>query len=184
MKEKSMQDYINELMGYKNRSIIPTVAEVSEQQEMPSSSVSENTTEEIFGREPNVLPLNGMGSVIVVVTGGNTALPLKNASVTIIDTNSGETISSHVTDESGKTEIIPLPAPLISESLSPNENGERVFALYDIKAEAENYITLTNRNVPVFDKTVSIQQMNLLWIPASGGTVNPQEENEGNPYTL
>lgn len=183
MKEKSMQDYINELMGYKNRSI-PIISEVSEQQEMPPSSVSENVTEEIPHREPIVLSYDGMGSVIAVVTGGNTAIPLKNASVTIIDTDTGEIISSHVTDESGKTEIIPLPAPLINESLSPNDNGDRVFALYDIKAEAENYITLTNRNVPVFDKTVSIQQMNLLWIPASGGTVNPQEENEGNPYTL
>ena len=183
MKEKSKQDYINELMGYRSRSV-PTVSEISEQQEMPPSSVNENTTEKITEREPVVLPLNGMGSVIAVVTGGNTALPLKNASVTIIDTNTGQTISSHITDESGKTEIIPLPAPLINESLSPNDNGDRVFALYDIKAEAENYITLTNRNVPVFDKTVSIQQMNLLWIPASGGTVNPQEENEGNPYTL
>ena len=160
MREKTFDEYLSEMMKmYKVSSAVPVVA------------------------ENEAAEYNGKGSIIVVVNGGNNAIPLKNATVTIMDTE-GNVINEMQTDESGKTAFIELPAPLLSETLTPNATGRRVFAYYDIMASKENYITDTKKNVPVFDSTVSIQEFNLVWIPASNGENTPTTENEGNPYTL
>ncbi len=160
MSEKTFDEYLSEMMKmYQSNKAVFAVAEEA------------------------VAEYNGNGSVIVVVNGGNNAVPLKNATVTIMDTT-GAVIKELQTDESGKTDFIELPAPILSESLEPSTTGKRVFAYYDISASKENYVTDTKKNVPVFDSTVSIQEFNLVWLPASNGENSPTTENEGNPYTL
>lgn len=179
MREKSIEEYMSEMMKMYNTSPKATsVPAVTEPVEVPDVSETPSVA------QPRVLPNDGLGSVIVVVTGGNSTIPLKGATVTIYDSQNGEVIERVLTDESGKTAFISLPAPLKSESLVPALQGEVVFAIYDIKAEAEGYITDTKLNVPIFDDTVSIQQFNLVWLPASSNNVLPTTEDEGNPYTL
>lgn len=160
MTEKTFDEYLSELNEmYKRKKEVPVISEA---------------------------PINytsGMGSVIVVVNGGNNAIPLKNAMVKIMDKN-GSVLFQTLTDESGKTDIIKLPAPALSESLTPSQNNTKVYALYDISAEKENYVMSTNENVPVFDSTVSIQEFNLVWLPASNGKNEATTENEGDPYNL
>ena len=121
--------------------------------------------------KPIVSNLNGealgKGGLIVVVNEAQSR-PLKNATVTVSNSATGEKIITETTDISGKTNIIELPAPLKSETLSPS--GEKiVYGLYDITASAENFIDFTLKEVPVFDSVVSIQTVNLLWKWAAGG---------------
>lgn len=159
MREKTFDDYLNEMLKmYENKKTIPAVSE----------NIVENT---------------GKGSIIVVVNGGNNAIPLKNAKVKIMNKN-GIVLYEILTDESGKTQKIELDAPKAVDSLSPSTNGIPVFAFYDISAEKENYATDIIKNVPVFDSTVSIQEFNLVWLPASNNQGTSTTENEGNPYTL
>lgn len=160
MREKTFDEYLEEMNKlYNIKKAVPTVAE-------------------------EIVPeYNGQGSVIVVVNGGNNAIPLKNAVVTIKDTY-GNIINEMKTDESGKTPLTTLPTPSLSETLTPDSNGRRVFAYYDITAAMENYVTDTKKNIPVFPSTVSIQEFNLVWLPASNGEGASSSEDEGNPYTL
>ena len=130
-----------------------------------------------------VVSNNGLGSLIVVVSGGNGFNPLINAVVTVYDNETGEIIERVNTDENGKTRLISLPTVSKRESLAPNGNGLRVFTVYDIEASSEDYITARRENVPIFDEEVSIQQFNLVWKYASDSQ-NPTTANEGNPYNL
>ena len=136
--------------------------------------------------KPVVSNLNGealgKGGLIVVVNEAQSR-PLKNATVTVSNSATGEKIITETTDISGKTNIIELPAPLKSETLSPS--GEKiVYGLYDITASAENFIDFTLKEVPVFDSVVSIQTVNLLWKWAAGGENAPKTQSEEQPYNL
>ncbi len=156
MKNKTVNEYIEELKSMHKRAV-PAVAQV--------------------------FASDGLGSLIVVVSGGNGYNPLSSAVVTVYDNETGEVIDRVNTDESGKTRLISLPTVRKIESLSPSLNGQRVFTVYDIEVSSEDYITARRENVPVFDEEVSIQQFNLVWKYASDSQ-NPTTANEGNPYNL
>ncbi len=155
MKLKSVSEYIEEMKSMYERAI-PVVAPV--------------------------ISNDGLGSVIAIVSYGNGFNPIENATVTVYDSASGEVIEQVKTDSSGKTRLISLPTVRKSESLTPN-NPDRAFAVYDIEASSENFITSRRNNIPVFDEEVSIQQFNLIWKFATENQ-SPTVENEGNPYNL
>ncbi|MBE6729976.1 MAG: hypothetical protein E7568_07090 [Ruminococcaceae bacterium] len=164
MTDKTFDEYLAEMLKmYKNNKSTATVnAEVT----VPIDAAD----------------YTGKGNIIVVVNGGNNAIPLENAKVTVLS-ESGEIIKEMLTDRSGKTGFIEVPTPKRSETLAP-QNARQVYAFYDVKAEAENYVTDTIKQVPVFDGIVSIQEFNLVWIPASSNGGESVTENEGNPFNL
>ena len=136
--------------------------------------------------KPIVSNLNGealgKGGLIVVVNEAQSR-PLKNAKVIVRDSATGEKLVEVTTDISGKTDVIELPAPLKSESLSPS--GERiVYGLYDINVSAENFIDYNLKDIPVFDSVVSIQTVNLLWKWAAGENFAFENQTEEQPYNL
>ncbi len=156
MQSRTVEEYINEMRKMSLRAK-PVVSEMNDE-------------------------ASGKGGLIVVVNEAQNR-PLKNATVVVRDSQTGEMIAQELTDISGKTKVIELSAPLKSESLSPS--GEKiVYGLYDITALAENFLDFTLKDVPVFDAVVSIQTVNLLWKWAAGGNDSSENVVEIKPYNL
>lgn len=116
------------------------------------------------------------GTVLFQVTGGQGAFPVAGATVVLTKPlNERQTLSITIlTDESGKTEPLSLPAP--SRELSQAPNGGVVFATYQAEISAPHYITEEILNLPVFDGITTIQPVNLN--PDIGGEANEVIEVE------
>ncbi|MBQ9092236.1 MAG: carboxypeptidase regulatory-like domain-containing protein [Anaerotignum sp.] len=101
------------------------------------------------------------GTLIFQVTGGQGAFPVAGATIVITKAlDDRHSVSATVTtDESGKTEQLSLPAPNRELSQSPN-NGV-VFATYQARISAPNYVTTEVRDIPVFDGITTIQPVSL-----------------------
>lgn len=162
MNEKTVEQYMEEM-----RALIS----------LRKGAVNAVTEYDENSAEP--LPLDGVGSLIVVVNSAEDR-PLKGANVTVSDKD-GKQLYNLVTDESGKTQAVQLAAPLKDNSLLPGTGI--VYGLYNIKASADNFATSVLYNIPIFDSVVSIQQMRLLWLYAADGISNT-EGTEAEPYVL
>ena len=101
------------------------------------------------------------GTLLFQVTGGQGAFPVEGATITITKALAdGVSLSLQaVTDESGKTVPLSLPAP--SRALSQAPNGGVVYAAYQAEVSAPNYVTTDIRDLPIFDGITTIQPVNL-----------------------
>lgn len=101
------------------------------------------------------------GTLIFQVTGGQGAFPVPNATILLTkQLNDQQSLSfTVVTDESGKTAPVSLPAP--SRELSQRPGNGIVFATYQAKITAPNYVTTEIRDLPVFDGITTIQPVSL-----------------------
>ena len=101
------------------------------------------------------------GTLLFQVTGGQGAFPVEGATITITKSLAdGVSLSLQaVTDESGKTVPLSLPAP--SSALSQAPNGGIVYAAYQAEISAPNYVTTDIRDLPIFDGITTIQPVNL-----------------------
>lgn len=105
----------------------------------------------------------GEGYLSVNVTSVRSLYPIKNAKVTVFTGQLENMVKlfEGYTDESGKTEIFPLPAPPVS--LAQNfENSLPVFAEYNILTEADGFIPAVNYSLAVFDRVTSLQNINMI----------------------
>ena len=101
------------------------------------------------------------GTLIFQVTGGQGAFPVPKASVHI-SKKLNDSLSFSITiltDESGKTIPISLPAP--DKKLSQSPNNGIVYAVYQAEVTAEGYIPTEIRDLPIFDGVTTIQPVNL-----------------------
>ena len=105
------------------------------------------------------------------------ALPVPNARVIVFKIIGGKphTFYDLVTDQSGQTEIVPLPAPLSQLSQTP-DSGIQPYSLYDADITAEGYAPVAIRNLPVFEGILSVQRTAL--VPSSEGSGETINENE------
>ncbi len=124
---------------------------------------------------PKAPPAAGEGRLIFAVSTAGGAIPLEGAAVTVrrrrsvTDGSGGEVMAVVYSDASGKTEMIPLPAPAKSLSLTPPRAGEPApYALYDAEVILPAYYTQTFTRIPVFDGITSIQQAALIPLPENG----------------
>ena len=101
------------------------------------------------------------GTLIFQVTGGQGAFPVPNATILLTkQLNDQQSLSfTVVTDESGKTAPVSLPAP--SRELSQRPGNGIVFATYQAEISAPNYVTTEVRDLPVFDGITTIQPVSL-----------------------
>ena len=106
------------------------------------------------------IPYQGSGGLRVSVRTADGALPIADATVTIIDKASGRTLRTQTTDRSGNTEIISLPAP--SAALSQTPGGGEVYAVYRLTVTADGYFEQVNESVPIFDGVLSLQNAALI----------------------
>lgn len=101
------------------------------------------------------------GNLVFQVTGGQGAFPVAGAKIVIIkDLEDTHAFSiTELTDESGKTAGIYLPAPSRNLSQTPG-NGE-VFAKYRAEVTAAGYTPVRVVDIPVFDGITTIQPVNM-----------------------
>lgn len=149
--DKSIFDkYINEMKQMSQNAAIKTV-----------------TTPEMRPEQTEVTPPNndmsGEGYLLVNVTSIRSLYPVKNAKVTIFKGNieNMQKLAEGYTDESGKTELFPLPAPPASLAQEPSSTTIP-FVTYNMLTEADGFVPTINYNAPVFDKITSLQNVNLL----------------------
>lgn len=96
------------------------------------------------------------GYLVVSVSTARTAIPLENALVTVYsisDTGSSELIYNVRTNRSGQTAPLPLPAPPVSNSLSPNQPFP--YARYSVRVDYDGFYPVTSSDLTIFPDIVA-----------------------------
>jgi len=97
----------------------------------------------------------GLGYLKIILYLGNHAVPVRNATVLVKDTN-GNILHELKTDENGITEKLALEAPDKKYSTEPNDNNMPVFTIVDVEVPPTNsYKRSIIHNVEVFDTITS-----------------------------
>ena len=113
--------------------------------------------------------MTGRGFLIVSVRTGEGAIPLEGALVTLRGDGSveGDAIASFITDKSGNTPRITLPAPPRINSESPH--GGKPYAVYNADISLDGYYSNLYSNIPIFDTITSVQTAYMIPLPEDGG---------------
>lgn len=110
------------------------------------------------------------------------ALPVKGAVCVIMKKSDGGYVTLHrlVTDISGQTVPVSLPAPSASLSQYPG-NTVQPYALYDAEVSADGYDTVEIKNIPVFEGVLSVQRVAMIPRTEENVTeiIDEQETNGG-----
>ncbi len=131
---------------------------------------------------PSRIP-SGEGYLVVQVSTAGGAIPLPGVIVTVRDYDPenggdvGNVISSMVTDRSGKTPILSLPAPSRTLSQAPGSNI-LPYALYSIDVKTDRYYENYYANVPIFDGIVAVQPAVLQALPDNEFTDNAGRDTQ------
>ena len=105
------------------------------------------------------------GKLYIVASAADSAYPVPDARVTVY-TRIGDKMQLNyllVTDESGMTPVVTLPAP--PASLSQNPDNPVPYAVCDIKIYAAGYFREEVRDVPVFAGVTSRQEFQMIPLP-------------------
>ncbi len=105
------------------------------------------------------------GKLYIVAAAADSAYPVPGARVTVY-TRIGDKIQLNyllVTDESGMTPIVTLPAP--PASLSQDPDNAVPYAVCDIKIYASGYFREEARDVPIFAGVTSRQEFQMIPLP-------------------
>ena len=125
---------------------------------------------EVYAEENNTIDADfqeylnrnpGIGFVKVQVLVGRSDIPVPEARVVISKIIGEESfvLADVTTDINGMTERLSLPAPPAYLSQSPGNADP--YAFYDIVVSHPDYTSVENKNVPVFDRVLSIQSVKL-----------------------
>ncbi|MGL4773636.1 MAG: peptidoglycan-binding protein [Clostridium sp.] len=109
-----------------------------------------------------------IGFIKVNVSTAREALPIKNAKVVISKEGYRREL---ITNESGQSEIIEVPAPPKDLSLMPKANL-LPYEVYNIDVSAVGYKDYHIKGVQVFDREVSIQQVEMIPMSKEKGAIN------------
>ena len=114
---------------------------------------------------PPAVPSTANGWLKVIVRTGNNAMPLAGVTIMISshDTGTMRLEQVAITNESGETERIPLPAPELAESFTLG--GVPTYSIYTVSAYAPGYFRQESTDVPIFPGITSLQQFNLIPMP-------------------
>ena len=117
----------------------------------------------------------GRGYLIVSVRAGEGAIPLEGALVTLRGSEAleGDAIASFITDQSGNTPRITLPAPPRANSERPN--GGLPYASYSADISLDGYYSNLYTNIPIFDSITSVQTAYLVPLPENGNRSSEEE---------
>ncbi|MBQ8724200.1 MAG: hypothetical protein IJY74_00835 [Oscillospiraceae bacterium] len=129
---------------------------------------------EILLPEDDTPPETSFGWLQVTARSADSALPVEGASVMVLKRNGTENtlVQTLLTDESGKTPKIQLPAPAISE------NPMQPFSVYTVKIHRPGYIRLESRDVHIFSGVTSVQPFAMIPLPKGEGEDTPAVINE------
>ncbi len=118
------------------------------------------------------------GYLIVSVSTARTALPIENALVTVYsisDTGASELIYNVRTNRSGQTAPLPLAAPPISNSLSPNKPFP--YARYSVRVDYDGFYPVTSTDLTIFPDIVATLPVFLVPLEEFLNTGEPQVKN-------
>ena len=123
------------------------------------------------------MPNTDTGFLVVAVSAQRGNFPIEGARVRVYSTENEDNILLYtlITDASGRTERIELPAPPLSASQTP-ATGEIPYASYNIDTDYDGYYTIENINAPIYSGITSIQ--NVAMIPITD--VKPYEATRFN----
>ena len=113
----------------------------------------------------NFFPPTSTGRIVVEVQTARGSFPVPEAAVIIYRRENGENqvVSFQLTDRSGKTPEITVPAPPKSDAQSPSP--DLPFADYNISVRHPMYYTAITDNVQVFGDELTIQNVELIPLP-------------------
>ena len=125
----------------------------------------------------------GIGYLKIRVTEAGQALPVEGAKVVVSEygDNGGDAVLYTLeTNNGGLTRTMALAAPPAGESLQPG--AARPYAVYNVSVTYPGYRPVEGIGIPVFDRIVSVQPIDLFPLGAEeGGTVmiyeTPDTEN-------
>lgn len=122
-----------------------------------SKSTSDNFTDASDSSPRNTAPaFTENGTMQIQVVSAFTAIPISGASVTIRESRKeNDILHSLITDTSGQTEDLMLPAPPLHYSEEPGE--VQPYSEYDVRIEAPGYAPLTVNGSSVFSGQQTIQ---------------------------
>lgn len=117
--------------------------------------------------------MRGQGKLLFQITTAGGAIPLSGAEIILRNfrsaTESGDVIAVLYSNEDGKTEAIPLPAPSVQYSLEPAKDGAPIpYALYNADVNLDGFYNQSYIRIPVFDGITSIQRATLIPLPENG----------------
>ena len=123
----------------------------------------------------NAEAMPGRGYLIVSVRTGEGAIPLEGALVTLRggEATEGDAIASFITDRSGNTPRITLPAPPRINSESPSR--VKPYASYSADISLDGYYSNLYTNIPVFDTITSVQTAYMIPLPEDGNRFGDEE---------
>lgn len=113
---------------------------------------------------------------ILVRTAGE-SLPVRDARVLV----EGDAVTRRLlTDRSGRTEQIALPAPPASNSLSAGRDAP--FSFYRVTVEKDGFYKQVTEKVPVFEGIVSLQPITLIGLAEyESGSLIPESSTDTVP---
>ena len=98
------------------------------------------------------------GNLQISVTEGENPAPIPEARVRVTDPDNGQVLQEAVTDGSGQTPFLELPAPPIELSVAEGEADRRPYAVYNVTISAPGRETLHIGGVEVLPTGRSIQR--------------------------
>ena len=109
-----------------------------------------------------------VGYLVVQVTTASSAIPLEGATVTVTrdEADNAEILYVLKTGADGRTVRMELETPPRSNSL--RYDAGKAFSTYNIRASADGYSEVNYNHVPIFSGITSIQQADMIPIPANG----------------
>lgn len=110
------------------------------------------------------------GDLQIFVTAGEDPQPIPEARVRVTDPENGQILEDTITDASGQTPFIELPAPPIEFSVAEGESEQRPYAVYNVTITAPGRETLHIGGVEVLPTGRSIQRAALAPAQAGGST--------------
>lgn len=134
----------------------PAEASVPTEHPFEPGSPDEAITEMMRGNE------NSIGFLQVRASTGTNAIPVSGAHVTVYREEDGKKLLHQVmmTNKSGETPTVQLPAP--PESLSESPGNSNSFSTYTILVHADGFQPVQNIRVPIFANILSIQPVSLI----------------------
>lgn len=137
-------------------------------------------------------PALGEGYLIVHATTARGAIPLEGVQITVRDylpeftENRGDARAVLISDRSGNTERIALPAPPVGGSLAPGT--AQPFAIYNLEAHLEGYRSQLYYALPIFEGITAVQPIDMVPLSedGSGAPFAPREDRffESTPPNL
>ena len=118
---------------------------------------------------PQTQPYTEYGSLVVRAVTAGGALPVEGANVTVSGAEQAnrDVRFNSLTNQSGQSERLTLPAP--SAALSRTPGNVAPYATYDITVQKDGYYLHKSFGVPVFADIVSVQTVELIPQSYSGG---------------